>query len=883
MNDPPGDVVRALRGQFAFERELGRGGMATVYLARDLKHKRPVALKLLRPELGSSPGPQRFRLEIETAARLHHPHICPVYDSGEIYDDARTASPRLWFTMPFVSGGSLRDRLRDAGVLPVAESLRIARETANALQFAHDEGVIHRDIKPENILLSHHGSTLVADFGVARPLDQDRSQITGAGLAVGTPAYMAPEQATAEGGVDARADQYALAVTTYEMLTGVPPFTGPTAAAIIASRYSRPTPSVRAIRPEIPEAVDAALQRALAVEPGDRFESVVAFARALESDTPVPASPKGPVGRPRQALLLALAVAALLGTAGMFVWRRGHTVAATPASATAKVLAVLPFGNLGDSSDAYFADGVTDEVRARLSQLGGLDVIAGSSSSEYRRSGKPASQIAQELGADYLLTGSVRWDKSSSGESRVRVMAELVEFHPGEAPRTRWGRQFEAGITDVFAVQADIANRVAEALDLALASSARARLAVLPTRNLDAYTAYLRGREVSSGERSTEALRAAMAEFKRAVSLDTGFAAAWAELGMIQLDVFQHGGSHSTDAEAAAGSIERASVLAPASPDTRLARGRLKQIAEGDPVAALLEYQAGLEVTPGRSDLRSAVADAKMRLDRWPEGLADLRHAARLDPRSPVVLGNLADTYGRMGRFRDARTTMLRARDLRPSSLSLAYTSARIAAAQGRLDQVRAILQAMEPIHGMRAVVAYVALREDLIWTLDAERQKILLQLTPEDLDGGRADWALAMAETHWLRQDRTATRAYGDSAVTEFDSLAAGWGGRAGRGQLMVLRAMALAYADRLPEAVAQGERANLIQLPGERVAGPYTRYLLGRIYLMAGEPERAMSRIEQALRVPDFLRPAWIRIDPTLAGLRRSTRYSSIIGTGR
>jgi hypothetical protein len=179
--------------------------------------------------------------------------------------------------------------------------------------------------------------------------------------------------------------------------------------------------------------------------------------------------------------------------------------------------------------------------------------------------------------------------------------------------------------------------------------------------------------------------------------------------------------------------------------------------------------------------------------------------------------------------------------------------------------------------------VAYVAIREDLIWALDDARQEVLLQLTPDDLDGGRADWALAMAETHWLRREQAAARAYGDTAVTEFGRLIADWGGRAGRGQLIVLRAMGLAYAGRLPEAVAEGERANLMQLPGERSAGPYTRYILGRIYLMAGEPEKAMSRIEQALRVPDFVRPAWIRIDPALAGLKRSARYSSIIGTGR
>jgi serine/threonine-protein kinase len=882
----PGDVVEALRGQFAFERELGRGGMATVYLARDLKHKRPVALKLFREELGSTLGPERFRREIETAARLHHPHICPVYDSGEIHHEAGSGRPRpwLWFTMPFVPGGSLRDRLRKEGRLAVDEALRLTKVTAAALQFAHDEGVIHRDIKPENILLSHYGATLVADFGVARPMDPpEESQITDAGFVVGTPVYMAPEQATGEQYVDARADQYALAVTAYEMLAGEPPFLGRTAAAIMADRYSRPTPSIRDARPEVSHAVDEALQRALSLESGDRFGSVMEFARALEAESPPRVASPSRARRRRSGWLAAVIVVALAGTAGVFAWRGIRPAATAAAAAPVKVLAVLPFENLGDSSDVYFADGVTDEVRGKLSQVEGLDVIARGSSNEYRRSGKSPEAIARELGADYLLTGTVRWEKPHAGGSRVRVIPELVEIRPGAAPRTRWGQQFDAAITDVFTVQADIANRVVQSLDLALASGTRERLAALPTRNLDAYTAYLRGRELSAGESSPEMLRAALAEFEHAVALDSRFAAAWAELGLAQLDAFLHGGTRSEDAEAAARSVEKARSLAPESPDTRLASGRLKQVISSDPVAALADYRAGLAVTPGRSDLLAASADAEMHLDRWADGLADLEHAARLDPLSPEILGGLADTYGRMGRFREAADAVRRARERRPSSMSLAYTHARIAAAQGRLDQARAVLEAMEPIHGARAVVAYVALREDLIWALDDEHRRILLDLTPDDLDGGRADWALALAETHWLRGDHAATQAFGDSAVAEYSVLLEGWGDRAGRGQLVALRALALAYAGSMPRAIAEGERSNEIQLPGEKIAGPYSRYLLARIYLLAGEPDKALDRIEQVLRVPDYVRPAWIRIDPTLASLKRSQRYGQIVGYGR
>jgi serine/threonine protein kinase len=260
--------------------------MATVYLARDIKHDRPVALKVLRPALAMSMGPDRFRREITTAARLQHPHILSVHDSGE-------TEGLLWYTMPYVRGESLKDRLRRDGALAVEEALRITIEAGRALDYAHREGIIHRDIKPENILLTLDGDTLVADFGIARALGgPNENRLTQAGLALGTPAYMAPEQATAERWVDARTDQYSLAIVCYEMLVGKPPFEGRTAPAIIAQRFTSTTPSVRAHRADVPPAVDAALQRALALDPADRFGSLAELVRALGA-TPGSTPPGG--------------------------------------------------------------------------------------------------------------------------------------------------------------------------------------------------------------------------------------------------------------------------------------------------------------------------------------------------------------------------------------------------------------------------------------------------------------------------------------------------------------------------------------------------------------------------------------------------------------
>src|SRR5437870_5900745 len=272
--DPLARVQAALAGRYTIERELGRGGMATVYLAQDRKHHRQVAIKVLKPELAAALGPERFLREIDTAARLTHPHILPLHDSGE-------AEGFLFYVMPYVEGESLRDRLSREKQLPLGDAVQIAREVADALSYAHSRDVVHRDIKPENILFES-GHAVVSDFGIARAITQAAgARLTETGIPVGTPAYMSPEQASGGGPIDGRSDVYSLACVLYEMLVGEPPYTGPTAQVVIAKRFTDPVPSVRRLRETVPPAVDAATTRALAKAPADRFATAAQFAEAL--------------------------------------------------------------------------------------------------------------------------------------------------------------------------------------------------------------------------------------------------------------------------------------------------------------------------------------------------------------------------------------------------------------------------------------------------------------------------------------------------------------------------------------------------------------------------------------------------------------------------
>jgi Tol biopolymer transport system component len=273
MPDTAAALADALRDRYTLERELGRGGMATVWLGRDLKHERPVALKILHPDLASSLGPDRFQREIKLAARLQHPHILSVYDSG-------ASAGQFWFTMPYVDGESLRDRLK-RGPLPVEQALRIAREAAQALEYAHEQGIVHRDVKPENILLTRDGNTLVADFGIARPIGEGVTQVTQAGFVVGTPGYMSPEQALGASEIDGRSDVYSLGCVLFEMVAGRPPFTGPTGQAVVAQHLTTAAPVVTRSDGPVPPTVARAITRALAKTPADRFDRAAAFADAL--------------------------------------------------------------------------------------------------------------------------------------------------------------------------------------------------------------------------------------------------------------------------------------------------------------------------------------------------------------------------------------------------------------------------------------------------------------------------------------------------------------------------------------------------------------------------------------------------------------------------
>jgi len=489
----------ALAGRYAVEREVGHGGMAVVYLARDFRHERMVALKVLQERFTEVLGPERFLREIRVAARLHHPHLLPLYDSGE-------ADGHLYYVTPFIEGGSLRDRLASEGRVALGLALRLTREAADALDYAHRQGVIHRDIKPENILLDE-GHAIVADFGIARAVSAAADpHLTQTGVMVGTPAYMSPEQAE-DTVLDGRCDIYALGAVLFELLAGEPPFTGTTPIAIIAQRITGPAPTLRAAGASVPPTVEALVARALARERDDRFSTAADLA-------------------------LAMAEAEALQS------RPTLTPPAAPAVQRVVSMAVLPFVNMSaDPENEFFSDGMTEELINALTRVDGLRVASRTSAFVFKGRDADVREIGRRLNVTTVLEGSVR-----RAGNRLRVTAQLINATDGYH---LWSETYDRELADVFEVQDELSRSIVNTLRPKLTGAGTVRstltisgpLVVPATANLDAYTAYLKGRFFWH-TRTLNGYRSGIEMFETARARDpsfalpyTGIADCWAMLG----------------------------------------------------------------------------------------------------------------------------------------------------------------------------------------------------------------------------------------------------------------------------------------------------------------------------------------------------------------
>ncbi|MEO6526727.1 MAG: protein kinase [Gemmatimonadaceae bacterium] len=713
-------VPQSLADRYPVSRELGRGGMAVVYLARDVKHGREVALKIIRPELAAALGRERFLREIEIAAQLRHPNIVPLYDSGE-------ADGLLYYVMPYESEHSLRDRLARDGPLAVDDTLTILRDICAGLAYAHERGIVHRDVKPDNVLVAGRHA-MMTDFGVAKAMTKstrDAATLTTLGIVLGTPAYMAPEQIAADPHVDHRVDIYAVGVLAFELLTGRPPFGGEAQDVLSAHLTQRPVP-VATMRPDVPVALSDCIMKCLAKQRGDRWQSADELLHCLESlDS---STPRLDGRRMAMRALLAVGILTLvIGTGWMMRnSQRGSTaqprppVVAAPA-ARLPAIAVLPFENLGPADQDYFAVGMTDEITSRLSAVSGLGVIASRATRRYAGTRRSMRDVGRELGIDYVLVGSVRWGGPTS--RRVRITLELLR---AQDERQLWSTTYDRVIDDVFDVQSDIAGQVVNRLGVTLAEGERRRLSAQPATNREAYTLYLKGRYYWN-KRTERDVQVALGYFQQATDVDPGYSLAWvgiadtwiargwysrlapretfpqakeAVMRALQFDSTLAEAHTSLahihlefdyDWRAAEREYRRAIALNPAYPVAHhwyggflSAMGRHEEAMQHaqtarslDPLSPIIQTWVGLRYYfAGRQD--DAIAEYRRALEidrnfapahwhlgmayeqagRYAEGVAEAERALSLDRGSLLYLASLGHAYAKAGRMREARATL---------------------------------------------------------------------------------------------------------------------------------------------------------------------------------------------------------------------------------
>jgi len=887
-------LVGKVIGHYRIESLIGVGGMGEVYLARDERLGRKAALKLLPHSLTTDETQlSRFKNEARTASALNHPNILTVYEIG--------AEGNLQFiATEFIEGITLRAALA-SGRMSADKTLEIAVQVASALAAAHDAGVVHRDIKPENIMLRPDGYAKVLDFGIAKLTEQSRTsddhkvettalQQTRPGLVLGTAHYMSPEQARGQK-VDARSDIWSLGAVLYEMVAGNPPFRGETPSDCIAAILTAEPAPLSSISPDVPAKLESILQNALRKNTDERYQTIkemLAELRNLKAKLEAESSSSqtksvrdsevSEIKRPRRGVLVPLVVALLpaVAIACFFFFFP------PAASSNEKSIAVLPFENLSeDKSNAYFADGIQDEILTRLSKIADLKVISRTSTQRYKKTHQKLSEIAKQLGVTNLLEGSVQ-----KTNDQVRVNVQLIR---AVNDSHLWAETFDRKLTDIFSVESEVAKAIADRLRAKLTGEEEEVIAAKPTNNPQAYDAYLRGLAytLKTGNSPGNTL-GAQKYLKEAVRLDPKFALAWALLSYVDALGYLTLSLQPTEAlrDETGQAAETALALQPNLGEAILAKGYYYYACLKDNDAAVRYFEQARQFLPNSSQIPESLAYVARRRGQWEQSEMYFNEAERLDPRNASLLTQHAQSYMLCRRFPEALRKFDQVLDVIPDDVDTLAQQAGIAQAQGDLMRAGALLAPLNPPAddtGALEIQVYQAILERRPAEMIARLQELLATPDPalgynngelrfwlgwaQDVAGDHAaaqeSWRQARIELEpFLKEQPDNYLLIGDLALVMM-----GLGDKAG--------------------AFALAEQAmKVLPLEKDAVDGPAPVEVFARVAAQLGEPDRAIAALQKLLSIPSEgalasrvpLTPALLRLDPMFDPLRKDQRFHKL-----
>jgi serine/threonine protein kinase/tetratricopeptide (TPR) repeat protein len=869
-------------GRYHIYEELGKGGMGRVYKALDKEIQEKVALKLLNPDVAAdSRTIERFRNELKTARQISHKNVCRMYHFGK--DEGA-----FYITMEYVRGEDLKSMIKMMGRLSPGQTIMLAKQVCEGLAEAHRLGVVHRDLKPQNIMIDRDGNVKIMDFGIARSLKA--KGITGAGMMIGTPEYMSPEQVEGKD-ADERSDLYALGIILYEMLTGKVPFEGETPLSVALKQKTELPEDPAKINPQISDDLRRVILRCLEKEKENRIQKageLIAEFDRIEKSIPTAEKilpPRKPLTskeftvnlRKSWRIIAAVAIVAVFAGAAILYFGRGRPI---PATAKNK-LVVLPFENLGPPEDDYFADGITDEINARLTGISELGVIARNSAVQYKKTSKSIKQIGEELGVDFVLSGTIRWQKPEGGSSQVRVTPTLSRVSDSTQI---WANVYEQKISQIFQVQSDIARKVVEELGLALNKTERQSLEVKPTENIAAYDYYLRGNDFTYRGRDVQGdLDSAIVMYEKAVSLDPNFFQAYAMLSRTHSLYYWYYYDRSEERVAEAKrAADRAFELNPDAAETRMALGYYFYHCRLDYEQALKNLDFALEKQPKNVLILEAIGYVKRRQGRFSETIANLKLVLEIDPRYAQTAFNLGETYVLVRDYKEAERYYDRALFLNPDYPRAYALKTRLYLSwEGDTQKARQVLEEAARATSSREhnLVAYAALLVDIY---ERRYQDALQRLSSSPYDVYEDQFCFVpraelFAQIFGLMNKKAEEKKYYDAARIYVEDRI-----KAQPDDSRFWSALGIAYAGlgRKEEAIQSAEKAvELLPISKEAYRGTFRAKDLAQVYVMVGEYDKAFDQIEHLLSIPGELSLPILKIDPVWAPLRDRPRFQKLL----